>query len=189
MVMSIYAHGVGPPGELPMSVTTLGLVAAAALVISFAALVSGWQKPLFPEAGSGSSLLVTNSVAGRVGLIVGRALGVLLLGTALVSCFVVADDTLVNIAPRIVFVALWVFVPVGSAFLGDLWRWMSPFEMLAGLRDRRRRRGQRLESACSGDVVGGVSMVGVGISPTCRQDSFDRAAACVDRVEWDWGMS
>ena len=137
MVIPNYAHGVGPPGELPMSVTTLGLVAAAALMISFAALVSGWQQPLFPKAGSGSSLLVITSVAGRVGLILGRALGVLLLGTALVSCLWVADDTLVNIAPRIVFVALWVFVPVGSAFLGDLWRWMSPFEILAGLRDRR----------------------------------------------------
>ena len=77
MIMPIYAHGVGPPGELPMSVTTLALVAAAALVISFAALVSGWQQPQFPQAGSGRSLLVTNSVAGRVGLIVGRALGVL----------------------------------------------------------------------------------------------------------------
>jgi len=135
--MPIYAHGVGPVGELPMSVTTLGLVAAAALMISFAALVSGWQQPQFPEAGSGRSLLTTNSVGGRVGVIVGRTLGVSLLGTALASCFWVADDTLVNIAPRIVFVALWVFVPVGSAFLGDLWRWMSPFEILAGLGDRR----------------------------------------------------
>ena len=137
MVTPIYAHGVGPPGELPMSVTTLGLVAAAALLISFAALVSGWRQAQFPGAEPGRSLLMTNSVAGRFGLLLGRTLGVLLLGTALASCFWVADDTVVNIAPRIVFVALWVFVPVGSAFLGDLWRWMSPFEILAALRDRR----------------------------------------------------
>ena len=59
-----------------------------------------------------------------------------LVGAALISSFWVADDTLVNIAPRVVFVALWVFIPVGSAFLGDLWRWVSPFEILASARDR-----------------------------------------------------
>jgi len=136
MPLAIYAHGVGPPGELPMSVTTLGLVAAAALLISFAALVSGWQKPQFPQAGPGRSLLTTNSVIGRLGAVVGRIFGVGLVGAALISSFWVADDTLVNIAPRVVFVALWVFIPVGSAFLGDLWRWVSPFEILASARDR-----------------------------------------------------
>ena len=136
MILTIYAHGVGPPGELPMSVMTLGLVAAAALLISFAALVSGWQQSRFPQASEGRSIVTISSVGGRVGLALGRAVGVLLVGSALVSCFWVADDTLVNIAPRIVFVALWVLVPVGSAFLGDLWRWMSPFEMLATFRDR-----------------------------------------------------
>ena len=136
MILPIYAHGVGPPGELPMSATTLGLVAAAALLISFAALVSGWQQPRFPQAGAGRSVVTISSVPGRFGLTLGRTAGFLLVGSALLSCFWVADDTLVNIAPRIVFVALWVFVPVGSAFLGDLWRWISPFEVLAALRDR-----------------------------------------------------
>ncbi len=136
MFFPTYAHGVGPPGELPMSVTTLGLVAAAALLISFAALVSGWQQPRFPQAAAGRSILTTTSIAGRAGLALGRTVGFLLVGSALVSCFWVADDTLVNIAPRIVFVALWVLVPVGSAFLGDLWRWISPFEILAAIRDR-----------------------------------------------------
>jgi len=136
MFASTYAHGVGPPGELPMSLMTLGLVAAAALLISFAALVSGWQEPRFPQASSGRSILRINSAAGRVGLSVGRTAGFLLVGSAVASCFWVEDDTLVNIAPRIVFVALWVFVPVGSAFLGDLWRWISPFEVLAAIRDR-----------------------------------------------------
>ena len=137
MATPVYAHGVGPPGELPMSVATLGLVAAAAVLISFAALVSGWREPRFPTANSGRVLVNLGSGVGRVGLILGRSLGLITVGLALTACFVVADDTLVNIAPRIVFVTLWVFIPIGSAFLGDLWRWLSPFELLACLRKRR----------------------------------------------------
>ncbi|MED5541572.1 MAG: hypothetical protein VX983_05735, partial [Actinomycetota bacterium] len=137
MVASLFGHGVGPPGELPMSVNTLGLVAAAALLVSFAALVSGWREPRFPDAGPGRAVLNLGSTIGRLGLILGRILGSGLVGLAIASCFVVADDTLINIAPRIVFVALWIFIPVGSAFLGDLWRWMSPFETLADVRGLR----------------------------------------------------
>ncbi|HAQ42984.1 MAG TPA: hypothetical protein DCQ67_03295, partial [Acidimicrobiaceae bacterium] len=124
---SLYAHGVGPPGDLPMSVSTLSLVAAAALLISFAALVSGWREPQFPEAGPGRPFLRVDGPIGKIGLIIGRGLGLCLVGLALVASFVVADDTMVNIAPRIVFVALWVLVPVGSVLFGDLWRWLSPF--------------------------------------------------------------
>ena len=137
MARSLYAHGVGPPGELPMSVSTLGLVAAAAVLISFAALVSGWREARFPNASPGRPILNLGSVIGRIGLIIGRTAGMLLVGLAIASCFVVADDTLVNIAPRIVFVALWVLIPIGSAFLGDLWRWISPFEILARLGSAR----------------------------------------------------
>lgn len=141
MVTSIYAHGVGPPGELPMSVSTLGLVAAAALLISFAALVSGWQEARFPESGPGRQIVKIDSVIGRIGSVVGRTIGLVLVGLALLSSFAVVDDTMVNIAPRIVFVALWVLVPVGSALLGDLWRWLSPFEILARIGDRRSSEG------------------------------------------------
>ena len=66
MLSSLFSHGVGPPGELPMSVTTLGLVAAAALIISFAALVSGWREARFPNASNGKVLLHLNSLAGRL---------------------------------------------------------------------------------------------------------------------------
>ncbi len=137
MVASLYGHGVGPPGELPMSLNTLGLVAAAALLISFAALVSGWRESRFPGAPAGRMVLDLGSVIGRGSLILGRIFGIVLVGLAVASCFVVADDTVVNMAPRIVFVALWIVIPVGSAFLGDLWRWMSPFETLADVRGRR----------------------------------------------------
>ncbi len=141
MLSSLFSHGVGPPGELPMSVTTLGLVAAAALIISFAALVSGWREARFPNASNGKVLLHLNSLAGRFGLLVGRLLGLALVFLAVLSSFIVEDDTLVNIAPRIVFVALWVYVPVGSFFFGDLWRWLSPFETLASFKDRRSTGG------------------------------------------------
>jgi len=120
-----------------MSLNTLALVAAAALLISFAALVSGWRESRFPGATAGRVLLDLGSVIGRGSLILGRIFGTVLVGLAVASCFVVADDTVVNIAPRIVFVALWIFIPVGSAFLGDLWRWMSPFEALADVRGLR----------------------------------------------------
>ena len=139
MTESLYAHGVGPPGDLPMSVGTLSLVAAAALIISFAALVSGWREPQFPDAGPGRPFLRVDGPIGKIGMIIGRGLGLCLVGLALVASFVVADDTMVNIAPRIVFVALWVLVPVGSVLFGDLWRWLSPFEILASVRDRRFR--------------------------------------------------
>ncbi|MDP6863240.1 MAG: hypothetical protein QGH80_06095, partial [Acidimicrobiales bacterium] len=61
---------------------------------------------------------------------------------------------------------------IGRLGGSQVWRWWD----------------QRMESACGRDIVGRVSLVGTGISPTGRSDSFDRAAACVDCVEWNWGV-
>ena len=60
-------------------------------------------------------------------MIIGRGLGLCLVGLALVASFVVADDTMVNIAPRIVFVALWVLVPV---WFGVVRRFVAMVESL-----------------------------------------------------------
>lgn len=141
--MMVLGHGIGARGDLPLLVGALVAGAAAAIVISFAVLAKRWNTSRFAGAAAGGRVVgSTASLRGRGFAGLGRLLGLAVVLTAIGSALFVADNTVENITPRLVYVLLWVVIPLASFVVGDVWRWLSPFEALASWSDRRQRSDQ-----------------------------------------------
>ncbi len=134
--MNTLAHGIGSRGDLPLPLTALVVGALSAIIISFVVLTVAWGHPRFDGLATGRVLGRTDGVAGRVFVTAGRLFGLLVVVVGLGAGIWVTDNQWENITPRLVYVLLWVIVPLLSFVFGDIWRWISPFEALAALRDR-----------------------------------------------------
>jgi len=132
------AHGVGGRTDLPLSAWQAGWSAAAALVLSFAALGLAWHKPRLRRAADGLPLgRWPTSSAGVVGSVARWALVVATV-VVVTAGLVGLDDLAVNVAPVAVYVAFWVGVPLLVVLIGPWWSTVSPWEALFRLVDRVR---------------------------------------------------
>ncbi len=128
---SVFAHGVGARGDLPLPFYLFGIGAAVALMATFVSLSFFWHRPWLPAAASGRSF----------GTAFGRVLDVVAVPARLASLalFVLALASSVSGAavgsqrfgPLTVYVALWVGMAVVAAVFGDVWRVLNPFETIA----------------------------------------------------------
>ncbi|GAA3458509.1 hypothetical protein ACFFSW_04610 [Saccharothrix longispora] len=107
--MTALAHGVGARHDLPLPLDLVLQGAAVALLASFLALGLLWTEPRFTPAGPGP---------GRDRWPVGAAVAV---GLVLVPG---------PAWPHLVFVLLWVGVPVLSVLLGPVWRVLNPLRLV-----------------------------------------------------------
>ncbi len=128
----LLAHGVGSRGTLPLPLWQFSWAAAAALVLSFVALGALWKSPKLAADAPvfvvpGSAALVT--IGTWLLRIIGLALFGLTLGAALFGEDIPGEK--VNLAPVTIYVMLWVFIPIVSALVGDIWKALNPFRTLA----------------------------------------------------------
>ena len=135
--MTTLAHGIGSRTDLPIPLGLALYGAGAAILISFAVLLTFWRKPKIGDASTGRSLpaglqRLVDSPTLRLGV-----QAVALAATALVVAVAFAgpSDTDRNIAPWVLYVTFWVgLVPV-SLLLGPIWRLANPLRLLhRGLR-------------------------------------------------------
>ena len=123
--MLIFAHGIVGRADLPIPEAVFGAAAAGVLVVSFAALATLWSTPRlqrWPERR-----LVRIPVAADVVL---GVLGVLVLAVTAYAGLAGSESQRDNLAPWMVYVAIWVGVPCASLLLGDVWRAVSPWRAL-----------------------------------------------------------
>ncbi len=154
--MIVFAHGIVGRADLPIPEAMFGAAAAAVLVLSFLALAGLWSRPRLQEWRE--RRLLPFPVAADV--VIG-ALGVLVFLVTAYAGLAGSDVDRDNLAPWVVYVALWVGVPFVSLFLGDVWRLISPWRAigrasgwLMGARDRP-ARAARLPGA-AGTLAGGA---------------------------------
>lgn len=126
------AHGLGGGRDLPLPEWLFAWAAGVVLVVSFVGLSILWQRPRLRELADGRSVAVPAGVrvGGRVAL---GALGLILYGTTVWAGLSGTANPQANIAPRMVFVAFWVGVPVISLLFGDVWRALSPWRTIVDL--------------------------------------------------------
>lgn len=126
------AHGLGGGAlELPVPASLFVFGAAAALIISFAALAVLWREPRLQEPPTGVALPLQ---------VLFRSSGiewVLRIGS-LAFFLVVAVGALggsrsVNLAPYAVYIWFWVGLTFAHGIFGNLWATLSPFDTLARL--------------------------------------------------------
>ncbi len=128
----VLAHGIGSRGTLPLPLWQFSWAAIAALVLSFAGLGALWKSPKLTAAASGGAISgspVLVKAGTGVARVIGMGLYLLTMAAALFGTDVGGES--VNLAPVTIYVMLWVAIPIGSAFLGDIWKALNPFETIA----------------------------------------------------------
>lgn len=134
----IFAHAFGGRADLPLPAWMFGYGAAAAVLISFAALAVFWPTARLEETPPG--LVVARAGDRWVRVLSGaaRVLGLALFAMVLVAAAIGDNSSRTNISPGAVYVVFWVGMIFVSGLVGDLWRVLSPFDTLAATAQRLR---------------------------------------------------
>jgi hypothetical protein len=163
----VFAHGIVGRADLPIPEALFGAAAAAVLVLSFAALATSWSTPRLQEWRE--RRLFALPVAADVVL---GTLGVLVFLLTAYAGLAGTENERDNLAPSMVYVAVWVGVPFASLFLGDIWRLISPWRAVGrGAGWLTGRLGEPPEPlaypARLGRWPAAVGIVGFGICELC----------------------
>ncbi|NEW38128.1 hypothetical protein GV792_00260 [Nocardia cyriacigeorgica] len=124
----VLAHGISGATDLPIPLSYALIGAAWALTFSFAVLAFAWREPRLNPDSPGVALpgparividsRLTRALLGAVGLI--GAIGVIVVG------FAGSQDPADNPVPGLVYIFVWVGVPVASLVVGPVWKVVSP---------------------------------------------------------------
>lgn len=128
---SIFAHGIGSRGTLPLPLWQFSWAAIAALGLSFVGLGALWKTPTLSVSSRGRALagsVVVVKAGTGVARVVGMALFLVTLAAGLFGTDVGGES--VNLAPVTIYVILWVAVPVAAAVFGDFWKALNPFNTI-----------------------------------------------------------
>lgn len=123
----LLAHGVGSKEDLPLPFTYALMGAAVAIGVSFLVLLYLWREPRFDPRHAGRPApaglaAAIDHPATRLGL---RTLGLAATGYFLVA-LVLGEDTALNPSAGVVYVLLWVGVPLLSVLIGPVWKLVNP---------------------------------------------------------------
>ena len=132
----LLAHAFGGRADLPLPAWMFGYGAAAAVVMSFAALGLFWQSPRLEDGTRERSIADTAAPPLRVVAILARVLGLVTFATVLVAAAVGDNSSRTNLAPVAVYIVFWVGMLFVSGLVGDVWRVLSPFDTLAAIGQR-----------------------------------------------------
>ena len=136
---SLLAHGIGGRTDLPLSVWMFGYGAAAALVVSFAALAVFWPEArLEPGQDAQDDREPDRGPANAVLRVLGIVVFLVVLGAATFG----DPSPNANLAPVVVYVLFWVGLTVVCGLVLDVWNgglnpyltiggWLSPVEPAA----------------------------------------------------------
>ena len=168
--MLVIAHGLVGRADLPIPEAVFAAAAAGVLVVSFAALATLWSTPRLQRRPERRVLRLPVAVDAVLG-----TLGVLALAVTVYAGLAGTDNARDNLAPWMVYVAVWVGVPIASLLLGDVWRVLSPWRALGrggGWLMRRLGGGDELPAplvypARLGRWPAAVGVVGFGICELC----------------------
>jgi hypothetical protein len=121
----VFAHGIVGRADLPIPETLFAAAAAAVLVVSFVALALGWSRPRLAQLPERALLKFPQALDVLLG-----TLGVLAFAVTVYAGLAGTREASENLAPSVVYVAVWVGVPFASLLLGDVFGAISPWRAL-----------------------------------------------------------
>lgn len=127
------AHGIGGRSDLPVPLWLAVYGAAAAVLVSFLALVAFWKEPKLRGAQAGVPLpeplrRLLDAPGTRAAL---RGLGLLLGVAVLATAWLGPGDESRNPAPTWFYVWFWIGLAALSVLLGPVWRPLNPLRTVA----------------------------------------------------------
>ncbi|MEO1060435.1 MAG: hypothetical protein AAFZ07_03375 [Actinomycetota bacterium] len=128
------AHGVGGRSDLPVPVWLAIYGAVGAMLASFAVLGAAWRTPKLAAAAAPDD----RGADGVPVLVVTRTLGMFFFLLTLGSAWFGSAESAETIAPLMIYVVVWVLVPILSLLVGDVWRLLDPIDTLARIVERVR---------------------------------------------------
>ncbi len=134
---TLLAHGVGSREDLPIPFGYALTGAAVALLVSFLALAFLWREPRLDADRAGRPLPAGLGAAldSAVTRWVLRALGLVATAYVVMAAVFGKDDAL-NPTSGVVYVLLWIGVPLLSLLLGPVWRLVNPIRTVHELLSR-----------------------------------------------------
>jgi hypothetical protein len=146
----IDAHGIGGQADLPIPLQLAVSGAVAALVLSFTVLVVAWRRPRYAGPDGIAGGRPVPDLLSRVVLSPGMRVALRVVGFVVflyaVATAVFGIDQLTNPFFGIVYIWLWVAVPVASVLVGPVWKAISPVRTISEL----------LSGATGGDPERGI---------------------------------
>jgi hypothetical protein len=133
-MLDVLAHNVGA-GSLPAPAWLLGYLGALAVLGAAVALRSSWATARLPAAAPEADAAAEAPAASHWGLL-GRAVGLALLGLTLAAAIIGPDSPAENVAPVAVHIVWWVGLPLLCLVVGDVMRAINPFQPLVAVAER-----------------------------------------------------
>jgi hypothetical protein len=121
-----------------------GYGAAAALLVSFAALALFWPTPRLENGTRERVLVGPPGLPARILVGVVRAASLAFFVELLVAAAIGDNSARTNLTPVVVYIVFWVGMQFVSGLVGDVWQVLSPFDTLAAVGQwvRRGRAGR-----------------------------------------------
>jgi predicted outer membrane lipoprotein len=120
------AHGLAGRADLPIPSWLFGWAAAVVLAASFAALGALWREPRLQEPRERPLFRIPRAVD-----VVCGALGVAWFAIVVYAGIAGSKTDTANLAPTVIYILLWVGVPILSVLLGDVFRAFNPWRAVA----------------------------------------------------------
>ncbi|WP_406045883.1 hypothetical protein OG799_16200 [Micromonospora sp. NBC_00898] len=130
----VLAHGIGGRQDLPVPFEHALAGAVVALVATVMVLALAWRRSRFRGDTTGRPLPtpLAGFLDARATRLALRVAGVLAAGWAVVELLAGPPSGPDNPVPGVLYVVMWVWVPLASVLLGPVWRMISPVRTLHG---------------------------------------------------------
>ena len=116
-----FNHGIGSVGDLPIPFDTVLNISALVIVLTFVFLKVSWKE---------SILINTETVFEDKQNLFGKILGVLTLLLLILPGFISEESAKTSVVPLILWVFLWIGVPVLGLIFGDVYAKFNPLAIL-----------------------------------------------------------
>ena len=116
-----FHHGIGSVGDLPIPFETVLNISAWVIVLTFVFLKVSWKQ---------SVLIEKEVVAAKKQSISGKVLGLFVLSLLIFPGLIGNEEAKTSITPLIIWVFLWIGVPVLGLIFGDIYAKFNPLSII-----------------------------------------------------------
>ena len=120
--IDIFNHGIGTTGDLPIPINTVLISAIWVLVLTFVLLKASWKA---------SKIVTIEEKVNREQSFFGKAVGLLVLILLTIPGLISDESSQTSVAPFLLWVVIWIGIPVLSLFFGDIYSKINPLTIFS----------------------------------------------------------